>query len=248
MSTSDKVIIEVVIAAPIETVWRALRDPAEIRTWFGWDYPGLEEEIAMIFDTGANASEAEHTIQFGEYQGVSDRFELEPRGAGTLLRVIRSGPAGTDWDGIYDEVVEGWRTFIQQLRFAMERQGPDARRTLYLSGHSREGGPRPPAALGIDAISPGDRYEVTIAPGDTLTGAVWFRHPNQIGLTVDGFGNGLLIVHNRQPTPTSPHGGGMAVLTLFGCDDARFDALRARWIAWWTSQFDRTEVQPPSQG
>ena len=49
MSESDRVLIEVVVAAPIEIVREALRDPAEIRRWFGWDYAGLDEEIALIF-------------------------------------------------------------------------------------------------------------------------------------------------------------------------------------------------------
>ena len=76
MSESDRVLIEVVVAAPIETVWKALRDPAEIRRWFGWDYAGLDEEIALIFGSGATALEDERVIRF---DGMSDRFELAPR-------------------------------------------------------------------------------------------------------------------------------------------------------------------------
>ena len=47
---SDPVVAEVVIAAPADAVWRALREPAEIRRWFGWDYDGLDAEIEFIFE------------------------------------------------------------------------------------------------------------------------------------------------------------------------------------------------------
>jgi hypothetical protein len=244
MSTSEKVIVEVVIAASADEVWRALRDPEEIRKWFGWEYAGLAEEIAYIFVNGPKVTEEGRQLDFGE---TGDIFRIEPRGAETILRVVRAAPAGTDWDGIYDEIVEGWRTFIQQLRFTLNHHRHDVRRTLYLSGHSREGGPRPPAALGLDTLSslePGDRYTAQIGPGDTLAGDIVFRSSHQIGLAIDGLGYGLLVVHNRPPTPTSPHGGGMAVLTVYGLDDEAFEALSERWTSWWNTQFDRPEVQP----
>ena len=46
---SEPVLFEVVIAAPADTVWRALRDRSEVRRWFGWDYDGIDDEIEMIF-------------------------------------------------------------------------------------------------------------------------------------------------------------------------------------------------------
>ena len=33
---SEPVRIEVTVAAPVEEVWRALRDPAQLRRWHGW--------------------------------------------------------------------------------------------------------------------------------------------------------------------------------------------------------------------
>jgi hypothetical protein len=162
------------------------------------------------------------------------------------VRVVRSAPAGTDWDGIYDDIVEGWRTFVQQLRFALGPQAGHARRTLFLSGRSREGGPRPPAAIGLATLASvgvGEPYSILSGAGDTLTGTVWFRSAHQIGVTVDAFGNGLLVVHNRPTTDKSPHGGGMAVLTTYGLDNAAFESLRARWTSWWESMFESPTVQ-----
>jgi uncharacterized protein YndB with AHSA1/START domain len=56
MADAERLLIEVTMAAPVDAVWRALRDPAEIRRWFGWDYDGLDEEIRLILEEGAEAS------------------------------------------------------------------------------------------------------------------------------------------------------------------------------------------------
>ena len=48
-TTTPRVVVDVTIAAPIERVWQALRDPALLAQWFGWDYDKLAAEIEMIF-------------------------------------------------------------------------------------------------------------------------------------------------------------------------------------------------------
>jgi hypothetical protein len=122
---SDPVIVELVIDAPAETVWRALRDPAEIRNWFGWDYEGLEEEIRFIFLEAAKADDDARVLDGGS-EGV---ITVEDRGDQSVVRVTRAAPAGS-WDGVYDEVNEGWLTFFQQLRFYLERHPGKERRTI----------------------------------------------------------------------------------------------------------------------
>ena len=130
---SDPVIVEIEIAAPIEAVWRALREPAEIRRWFGWEYEGLEEEIRFIFVQEAKADEAARTLD----GGPSGTIALEDRGDRTVVRVTRAAPAGS-WDGIYDEINEGWMTFFQQLRFYLERHPGQERRTLHVEAGGEE--------------------------------------------------------------------------------------------------------------
>ena len=122
MKEPDRVLVEILVAAPIDTVWRALRDPAELRRWFGWEYAGLAEEVDLIFGPETVASDADHTLRFGDYMGMSDRYTLEAHGNHTIVRLIRSAPV-TDpsWKGIYDDVGEGWLTFTEQLRFVLER-------------------------------------------------------------------------------------------------------------------------------
>ena len=243
MSTSEKVLVEIVVAASPQQVWRALREPAEILRWFGWEYDELAGEIELIFVTGAVVVEEGKRLSF-PYAG--DVFVIEPRGQQTVVRVVRSAPAGTDWDGIYDDIVEGWRTFVQQLGFALGPQAGAARRTLYFAGRARDGAQPPFAALGLPALAAipaGAPYSLSTPTGDTLTGTVWFHSAHQSGVTVDGFGNGLLVVHDQPATPAKPNGSGMAVLTTYGLSDEAFDALRARWTRWWESAFEKPTVQ-----
>jgi uncharacterized protein YndB with AHSA1/START domain len=228
--------VEVTIAAPVDEVWRALREPALIRHWHGWEYEengGLDAEIEQIFLRDFTESAAEHTLILGD----GDTFTLHQAGDGrTLVRMVRA-PKGSnpEWDDYYEDVNEGWTTFMHQLRFALERHPGMARRTIFLDGTGD-----PFAALGLDRTATG-RYTAELA-GEPVSGEVWFTSANQAGFTVDSWGNGLLIVGTAPVSPARPHGGAMAVLTTYGQDDAAYQALRDRWTAWWQSTLPKAEV------
>src|SRR4030095_13635519 len=150
--------------------------------------------------------------------------------------------------GIYHDTVEGWLMFAQQLRFMLERHPSVDRRTLFLNGRSQASGtPLPLEALGLIGVASvpiGARYSVTVAPGDALAGTVWHRSANQLGLTVDGYGDGLIIVNTRPTTAKSPHGGGTVLITTYGFDDPAYVQLRDRWSTWWRERYETIEVQP----
>lgn len=204
------VAVELTIAAPFATVWQALRDPAEIRRWHGWDYDELDGEIEIIYVNDVVADEAAGTIAIGD----GSRFELEDRGAETVVRVTMPAPAdGASWDDFYSDIREGWVTFVEQLRFMLEQHAGEERRTLQLDG--------PPAVAVDDA--PGSAYAATTPWGEPLAGTVRFRTGNQVVLAVDGYGPGLVALHAK------PGGGGMAVVTAYGLDDQAFAALEQRW-------------------
>ena len=246
MNKSDRVIVEVVVAAPIDVVWRALREPAEIARWFGWQHAGFDEEVDFIFHKASMASEEDHTIRAID---MPDRIALEAVGDQTIVRVIRSAPVSdASWQGIYDDTFEGWTTFIQQLRFALEHQRGAARRTLFLNGRARAAGAALPAEaldlLKVAAVPVGERYALSTPFAERLEGNVLFRAPYQLGLTVDGFGDGLLIPNNRPKTSKSPHGGGNVVISTYGLSDKAFADLRDRWERWWAATYEVIEVQP----
>jgi uncharacterized protein YndB with AHSA1/START domain len=130
---SDDPLVEVTLPAPVEEVWRHLRDPEAITRWFGWQYEGLEDEIAMIFTgDGVRADDDAHVLEI-ESPGRVDRSSVEAAGEGATLRVT-STIAPDSWDGVFDDIGEGWIQFVQQLRFLLERHPGEDRRTEFVEG------------------------------------------------------------------------------------------------------------------
>lgn len=230
----DRVLVEVTVPAPADAVWSALRDPTKIKDWFGWDADTLKDEIDFIFVTHATADEAARTVVF---EGVNDRYEVEARGDHSVVRVVRSAPAG-GWTDVFDGMIEGWISFTWQLAFAFARHGLKPRRTLFFSG--------PPRAdrlgrslLGLDAApAAGEPWAGPLGPETAAAGEVWFTARHQTGVTVDAWGDGLLIVVDQPPTEKKPNGFVMLTLTTYGLDDDALAALRARWQAWWDDGFE----------
>jgi uncharacterized protein YndB with AHSA1/START domain len=238
---SAPVRIEVTLPAPFEVVWRWFRDPELIRRWHGWDYEsdegGLDDEIRFIYVDGTVADEARRTLHIGAHLFT---FEAGAGGSGagtgaTVVRVTRAAPvSGDEWtDDYYDDVEEGWISFLQQLRFTLARHQGDERETLFLSGETVD-----PLA-GLEVAEPeGAPYRSTVGP-EQLTGTVWFRSAHQLGLVVDGWGPGLLIAA-RSATAPADHGSAMAILTTYGLAPAAQAALTERWTTWWSQN-----LQPP---
>jgi uncharacterized protein YndB with AHSA1/START domain len=199
--------IEVTIGAPVETVWQALREPDQVRRWHGWHFDGLDEEIKLIYETGAHETDRPYVLVVEP----DDLFELEEVDAGTVVRNIRSKPdPNSEWAAYYDDVTEGWISFLNQLRFMLERHPNEERRTAFFSA---EGTASTPEGL--------------IADSPAASGAQWFAADNQRGVVVDDLGPGLLIVG------ATSKGGAMAILTTYGQDDAAFECTRQQWSSWW---------------
>lgn len=220
--------VEVTIAAPIDEVWRALREPGLIRHWHGWEFEengGLDAEINQIYVQDVDESAETRTLTMRHH----DTFTLHDTGEGrTLVRLVRA-PRGTspEWDAYYDDISEGWITFMHQLRFYLERHPGSPRRTVFLDGVAAV----PLKYLGLPMdLPPGTRYTATLA-GAEVAGQVWFRSANQAGFTVDGWGDGLLIIGAAGASRA------MAVLTTYGQDDEAYDAFRTHWTAWWREHF-----------
>ncbi len=235
MSEHRDVAVEVTIAAPIEVVWRALRDRDDVRRWHGWEFDGLEEEIDVIYfaEPGEGEGRAEEQGEGPERRLVrgANVFELEQRGEGTVVRVVMAEPPDSDaWHGWYADIRHGWFTFIQQLRFYVERHPGEDRRTLVLFGIPVDPAqPELPALLGLPESE--GRYERSLPTGDDVSGTVWFVDELQVGVTVEEWGDGLLEV-TRGRTPAG------AILTFYGTDPAE---VTQRWQTWWGKHFSTPE-------
>lgn len=237
----DRVLVELTIAAPADAVWEAMRDPAKIYNWFGWDADGLKDEIEYIFVTHAKRDEVAKVLFF---EGVNDRFELLDQGGQTVLRVVRTVAETDNWDGVYEDMTEGWISFVQQLKLAMEQHSLAPRRTIYLEGAAQPGGQAPIAALGLSDLAStpvGEPVRVTLPPGEAIDGRAWHRTPWQFGFTVPRWGDGMLIVTDKSKTETSPDGRGTVLLTTYGLTDAEFNDLQATWTAWWNARFGKSQ-------
>ncbi|GAA0588514.1 hypothetical protein HPO96_03110 [Kribbella sandramycini] len=224
---NDSPRIKVTVAAPPSTVWAALRDKEQIRQWHGWEFTGgvdgsLDQEIELIYFT--DVSTEGHAIDLNG----GDRIELaDAAGGGTELTLIRAAVGDDpDWARYYDDITEGWITFMQQLRFAVERHPGDTRRTVLVSGTGKTA---PATALDASKLNVGDRYELDF-PAEKATGTVWFRSEHQLGLTVDGWNDGLVVL-----THDAESGAARALLSLYGVDEARHTELTKHWQDWWTA-------------
>jgi hypothetical protein len=228
----DHELVKVVVPVSADEAWRTLRDPAEIDRWFGWRTESLAEEIHYIFVDHARADEGRRIIAF---DGTGDRYEVEPRGEHAVIRVVRAGPAKPG----YDEMIEGWIAFTQQLKFALARHPGEVRRTVRLSGSPRdEAGAPAIIALGLTELpAHGELWSQIVGPEPHLSGEVWHFSRHQTGVTVSEWGDGLLIITDRPPGDGWPHGGSTLTLTTYGLDDGAFAALEARWTVWWSEHF-----------
>ena len=240
MTTFPRALIEVNIAAPADEVWRALRDKDRLAQWFGWETDSLGDEIDYIFfGDHAQPDEAARKLRF---DGDPDWFEVEARGdKSCVVRFMRPAPtAEHSWEDIFEDVTQGWIAFVQQLRFMMDRHRADKRRTLFLSGSPvKPNAPLAAKAFGLPATgAAGGDYKVTAPMGDALAGKVWHRGPHQLGLTVDGVGDGLLVVMDRPADAKYANGHSQVILTTYGLSDRAYDELAARWKTWWSERFD----------
>jgi uncharacterized protein YndB with AHSA1/START domain len=202
--------VEIRVDAPRDEVWRAVRDPDRIREWFGWDYESIGPEIQLIFVDGPadrGAIRAGERLDFGE----GSYLELVADGATTVVRVIRPGPLDdTGWDEIYDGVGEGWRMFLEQLRFLLETRPAGRRRTVFLAGQAT-------AAAARAAVA-----------GD---GPVWFDHPRH-WMRVDPAGH-LVALATQEPSTSDTPGPVSVTVSTYGLDDAAFAAVRDEWAGRW---------------
>lgn len=237
MSDDTRPRIEVTIAAPAGMVWDALRDKDKIRHWHGWDYDGLDGEIDLIFFTETVEDASAGTLKLHG----GDEIRLEPHGDGTRVTLTRAARGDNpDWDAYYGDITEGWITFLHQLRFAVERQPGAVRRTLFFVG-ANENAVHLIEALNLADIAEGTPFQVNLL-GENVKGELWYRSDHQLGITVDTWGNGLLIVSSVDSAPDKPKGAAMAILSTYNLEDSQLANLDSRWRPWWTERFQGVEL------
>ena len=212
MTNSDTT-FEMLLPRPMDAVLLTFRDPELIKRWYGWEFDGLDEEIKQVFVDGTVVDRDAHTLHIGGHL-----FAFAPHEGNTHLTVSRRAPEGggdadIDWESMYADIEEGWITFLQQNRFALARHPQQRRRTLHFDGAARSAVPMPlPDLLGLAnafRTPAGERYVADVGPGDRLEGEVWYRTGLQMGITVDAWGDGLLVLAHS-PSSGEPFSGGQS--------------------------------------
>ena len=146
-----------------------------------------------------------------------------------------------DWTLLYDDIEEGWVAFLQQMRFMLARHPQDTRHTIFRVGSARGSVPAPLGdLLGLTAAGhtrAGEPYVAEVGPGDRLEGEVWYRTDLQLGVTVDSWGDGLLVVTHSPSVPV-PYGAASMTLTTYGMEPDALADLEARWAAWFDKRYE----------
>jgi uncharacterized protein YndB with AHSA1/START domain len=203
--------VEVVIRAPQIEVWRALTEPDQVRRWFGWDYTGLGDEIELMFVANAKHEPPGRILMFeGEDQSA---IEVEADGAHTIVRAVHPASLeGVELDDDYDQIAEGWRAFLLQLRDYLERHPGKRRRTIRLTSEAK------PIA-------------VLAAVAGEVEGESRRASPHLSVTTTDSYGQGLVVVDSSEPLDSADTGRVNITITTYGLDDEQFGRLRERWQA-----------------
>ena len=212
--------LSVHINADARQVWLMLREPRLVRQWHGWEAETLDAEIQSIFFAPSVIEGPNHT--FLTVDG-GDTFRIEPVQDGCVVTIERV-------EAEADEITEGWITFLQQLRFALERHPSGTRRTAFFMGEPADGGSIIGKLNAEQLQQPGDSYSLDLPDEHELTGSVWFRTENQVGLTVSDYadhGEGLVILAD-QPSLEGP-GSSLVVISTYGLGAK---ALRTAWGSW----------------
>ncbi|MEE2522547.1 SRPBCC domain-containing protein [Pseudarthrobacter sp. J75] len=234
--------LSVVINADARQVWEMLREPAKVAQWHGWDAETLPAEIDEIY-FGSDVVEAPDHTSVTLHGG--DVFELEPVATGTLVKVTRGGvDHDSEWAAWDEDITQGWLTFLQQLRFALERHPHGKRHTLFFDFPDGSGSAIEKLGL-AETPKPGEAYELTLATGEEISGKVWYRDQHQVGLTVHSYaehGDGLLIVADKPVLEdVRPDGGAMVIASTYDLGAHQLESIQSRWDGW------RAENYPTSK-
>ncbi|WP_258725577.1 hypothetical protein [Cellulomonas sp. NS3] len=243
MRLEHRQIVSIDIKADAATVWEHLREPAKVRRWFGWDYDGLDAEIRQIFVDEARAAETSAVDEPAQpVRSLTwkhgDLITVTPVDEGrSHLTIARQHDGLHRYDGVRDEMDEGWIAFAQQLRFALERHPGQDRRTLRAE-ELDAGGPQDRlldrAGLhGVRGIPLGGHVEARRPDGSPLGGTLWHRTEFQVGIQLHGLTEALLVIEETPAASRPPHGLVTATLSLYGADDALVAEVERRWSTWW---------------
>lgn len=228
---------EIVIDAPLEAVWKAITDAEELTRWFVQEAsiePGVGGTLTFSWDgaeKGQNRIDAwepnrklrltSMPFEMGaaKHDGTTpmvNEYTLERRDGKTVLRLVNSGiPNAPEWDGFYDGIDSGWRSFLRTLRHYLEHHAGRPRTTIKVIG-------KVPGS----AEEAWGRLKAAVEP----TGAIVFEQPPTIlEMTIPALGDAYLA-HSMSRAGADNYV--YTMLSVYGRTPAEIEAIRAKWQPW----------------
>ncbi len=244
MSLDRREIVSLVIPATLATVWEHLRNPVLARRWFGWDRPGLDEDIHTHLigepteSRSVDRDSTIHTLTWPHHDQVTVSGAAHEPGV-TRIVVTRQSHEGLlgAYDGVRDEVDENWLTYAHQLHFALTVRPDEDRQTLAvfdLDAGDRRSRLLDRAGLhGVRGIPVGAHVQARRPDGTLLGGTVAYKAEHQFGIHLHGVTEAFLVIRETPIASHPPHGTVGAILSTYGLDPVTFDEVHARWSGWW---------------
>ena len=234
--------LSVVINSDAQQVWTMLREPAKVAQWHGWEADDLATEINEIYFSPNVVEGADHTSLV---VNGGDIFTLKPVPTGTEVSVTRAAiDHNSEWAAWDEDITQGWLTFLQQLRFALEHHPHGKRKTFFFSVPGSDGSAIEKLGLS-DVPAPGEPYSLTLATGEDVSGKVWFRSNHQVGLTVHSYaehGEGLVIVADQPAIPDiRPDGGSLVIVSSYDLGAHQLEAIRSYWDKWLAENYPTSD-------
>ena len=170
--------LSVVINSDAPQVWTMLREPAKVAEWHGWQADDLAAEVNEIYFNSTVVESPDHTSLTVD---GGDVFTLKPVPTGTEVSVTRAAmDHNSEWAAWDEDITQGWLTFLQQLRFALERHPHGKRHTMFFSVPGSGGSAI--EKLGLQEVPKrGEDYSLTLGTGEEISGKVWYKSTTRSG-------------------------------------------------------------------
>lgn len=253
------------IDAPVDAVWKALTDAAELCNWFPLNARIKPGEGGSIFISWGSDCEGEAPITIWEpnrrFQWTEQHtpkgaqrpvpvtidFTLDAAGGKTVLRLVQSGfGRGEGWNEYYDSISRGWNLVIRGLRHYLHHHRGQNRKVVWVrrsiaqspvDAAKRIIGSEGRVFRGaIDGLTEADAYRLDVIGGNALDHLEGEVRVNGLPRL---FGATVANLNNAYFSYQSERMGGLIEVWLWLSTYGVEKAVRQRIEQEWTAAIDK---------